>query len=136
VQVAPTVTVDGKSVPVAEVETQLLNIVLPADNIFGLPAENARAVRRARLGDTPEPADAGTHTIVIHSGTSPITTTILVKPGDWCAAELARLDGQPHVRWRSKTCRGGHQHHTAPPVNKASQLPPESTAPEPISRRT
>ena len=35
VQVAPTVTVDGKSVPVTEVETPLLNIILPADNIFG-----------------------------------------------------------------------------------------------------
>ena len=33
----PTVTVDGKSVPVTEVETPLLNIDLPADNIFGLP---------------------------------------------------------------------------------------------------
>jgi hypothetical protein len=36
VQAAPTVTVDGKAVPVAEVETPLLNIVLPADNLFGL----------------------------------------------------------------------------------------------------
>ena len=36
--VAPTVTVDGKSVPVTEVETPLLNIILPEDNIFGLPA--------------------------------------------------------------------------------------------------
>ncbi len=33
--VAPSVTVDGKSVPVTEVETPLLNITLPADNIFG-----------------------------------------------------------------------------------------------------
>ena len=38
VQAAPTVTVDGKSLPLAEVETRPLNIVLPADNIFSLPA--------------------------------------------------------------------------------------------------
>jgi hypothetical protein len=31
------VTVDGHSVPVKEVETRLMNIVLPADNIFSLP---------------------------------------------------------------------------------------------------
>ena len=43
VQVAPTVTVDGKSVPVTEVETPLLNITLPADNIFG-PASRGRQV--------------------------------------------------------------------------------------------
>ena len=58
VQVAPTVTVDGKSVPVTEVETPLLNIVLPADNIFGLPAGDARSVRGARLGHALTPADA------------------------------------------------------------------------------
>src|SRR5207247_1221569 len=38
VQTAPQVTVDGAPVPVTEAETGLLNIVLPADNIFGLPA--------------------------------------------------------------------------------------------------
>jgi hypothetical protein len=37
-QEAPTVTVDGKSVTVTEVETSPLNIVLPADNIFPEPA--------------------------------------------------------------------------------------------------
>jgi len=34
VQTAATVTVDDKSVPVTEAETPLLNITLPADNIF------------------------------------------------------------------------------------------------------
>src|ERR1700742_669058 len=38
-QVAPSVKVDGKSVPVTEVETSLLNIVLPPDNILGVTAE-------------------------------------------------------------------------------------------------
>ena len=33
-QTAATVTVDDKSVPVTEAETPLLNIILPADNIF------------------------------------------------------------------------------------------------------
>jgi hypothetical protein len=37
VQVAPTVTVDGRPVPVAEVETRALRIVLPAGNLFGEP---------------------------------------------------------------------------------------------------
>jgi hypothetical protein len=39
VQVAPTVTVDGKPVPMTEVETPLLNITLPEDNILGVTAE-------------------------------------------------------------------------------------------------
>ena len=59
--VAPSVTVDGKSVPVTEVETPLLNITLPADNIFGPvgpPAGDDRSVRGARLGHAPKPADA------------------------------------------------------------------------------
>jgi hypothetical protein len=38
VPTAPSVTVDGHSVPVKEVETRAMNIVLPADNIFGLQA--------------------------------------------------------------------------------------------------
>ena len=39
---APTVTVDDKSVPVTEAETPLLNITLPADNIFGLPTRGRK----------------------------------------------------------------------------------------------
>jgi hypothetical protein len=34
VQQAPTVTVEGKSVTMTEVETTALNFVLPEDNIF------------------------------------------------------------------------------------------------------
>jgi hypothetical protein len=81
VQVAPTVTVDGKSVPVAEVETRLLNIVLPAGNLFDLPA----GTRGLSVGHgwvaLLHPLTPGTHTIVIHIGASTITTTIVVKPG-------------------------------------------------------
>jgi hypothetical protein len=85
VQVAPTVTVDGKSVRVVEVETRLLKIVLPADNIFvpPLPA----GTRGLSVGHgwvtLLHPLTPGTHTIVIVTADPPstITTTILVKRG-------------------------------------------------------
>lgn len=35
----PTVSVDSSPAPVTEAETPLLEITLPADNIFGLPAD-------------------------------------------------------------------------------------------------
>jgi hypothetical protein len=80
-QVAPTVTIDGRSVPVAEVETPLLGIVLPAGNIFGAPAgTQGLSVGHgwvARLN----PLRPGTHTIVINGSGNPITTTIIVTPG-------------------------------------------------------
>jgi hypothetical protein len=81
VQVAPTATIDGKSVPVAEVETRLLSIVLPADNLFGLPAGTHGLSVAHGWVTLLHPLTPGTHTIVIHSGASTITTTILVKPG-------------------------------------------------------
>jgi hypothetical protein len=81
VQVAPTVTVDGKDVPVIEVETRLLHIVLPADNIFGLPP----GTRGLSVGHgwvaLLHPLTPGTHAIVIQIGGSTITTNITVKPG-------------------------------------------------------
>jgi hypothetical protein len=81
VQDAPTVTVDGKSVPVAEVETPLLNIVLPADNVFELPpGTQGLSVGHGWLALL-HPLTPGTHTIVIDTGEDPITTTIVVKPG-------------------------------------------------------
>jgi hypothetical protein len=77
VQVAPTVTLDGKPVPVAEVETRLLNIVLPAGNLFGSPV----GTRGLSVGHgwvaLLHPLTPGTHTIV---GESTITTTIRVTP--------------------------------------------------------
>jgi hypothetical protein len=82
VQLEPTVTVDGESVPVAEVETRLLNIVLPAGNLFDQPA----GTRGLSVGHgwvtLLHPLTPGTHTIIMYFGASPITTTILVKPGD------------------------------------------------------
>jgi hypothetical protein len=81
VPAAPTVTVDGKAVPVAEVETPLLNIVLPADNIFDLPAGTQGLSVGHGWVALLHPLTPGTHTIVIDSGDSTITTTIVVKPG-------------------------------------------------------
>jgi hypothetical protein len=82
VQLAPMITVDGASVPVAEVETQLLNIVLPADNLFGQPAGTQGLSVGHGWVTLLHPLTPGTHTIVLHIGASTITTTILVKPGD------------------------------------------------------
>jgi hypothetical protein len=81
VQSAPPVTVDGGSVAVAEVETRLLQIALPADNIFGLPAgTQGQSVAHGWVALL-HPLTPGTHTIVIGTGASTITTTITVNPG-------------------------------------------------------
>ena len=57
VQTAPSVTVDGRSVPVTEAETGLLNIVLPVDTRRPRDRRRDRPVLRARLGLAVEPAD-------------------------------------------------------------------------------
>jgi hypothetical protein len=80
-QVAPMVTVDGKSVPVAEVETRLLRIVLPPDNIFEFPAATQGLSVAHGWVALLHPLTPGTHTIVIGTGASTITTTIRVVPG-------------------------------------------------------
>ena len=81
VQVAPTVTVDGRSVAVTEVETRLLNIVLPADNIFGLPTGTQGLSVGHGWVAVLHPLTPRTHTIVTDTGASTITTTIVVQPG-------------------------------------------------------
>jgi hypothetical protein len=79
VQTAPSVTVDGRSVPVTEAETGLLNIVLPADNIFGLPTGTTGLSFGHGWVSLLHPLTPGTHTIV---GSAPsFTTTIIVQPG-------------------------------------------------------
>jgi hypothetical protein len=82
--VEPTaVTLDGKSVPMTLVETPLLNIVLPADNIFGQPAgTKGLSVGRGWVALL-HPLTPGEHTIVIDIPDNPtITTTIdVVQPG-------------------------------------------------------
>jgi hypothetical protein len=79
VQTAPTVTVDGHFVPVTEVETRRMNIVLPADNIFGLQAgTTGLSVGHGWVAHL-DPLTPGTHTIV---GSAPsFTTKIIVAPG-------------------------------------------------------
>jgi hypothetical protein len=79
VKVTPTVTVDGKSVPVTEVETPLLNIVLPNKNLFGEPAGTQGLSVGHGWVTLLDPLTPGTHTIVIENHKSPtITTTIVV----------------------------------------------------------
>jgi hypothetical protein len=81
VQVAPMVTVDGTSLAVTEVETRLLNIVLPADNVFGLP-EGTQGLSVAHgWVALLHPLPPGTHTIVVVNGESTYTTTIVVTRG-------------------------------------------------------
>jgi hypothetical protein len=81
VHVAPEVTVDGTPVPVAEVETRLLDLVLPAGNIFDLPAGTEGQSVGHGWVVLLHPLTPGTHTIVIHVGATTITTTITVTPG-------------------------------------------------------
>ena len=70
-KVAPTVTVDGKSVPVTEAETPLLNITLPAENIFGLEAGTTGDSVAHGWVTLLDPLTPGTHTIEIASPVSP-----------------------------------------------------------------
>jgi hypothetical protein len=79
---APTVIVDGKSVPVTEAETPLLNIVLPANNIFGQPAGTKGLSVGHGWVTLLNPLTPGTHTIAIAGGVGPdVETTIVVTPG-------------------------------------------------------
>jgi hypothetical protein len=82
VKVAPTVTVDGRSVPVTEVVTRPLNIVLPEENVFGVPAGTQGVSVAHGWVTLLHPLTPGKHTIVIRNGARPtITTTIIVEPG-------------------------------------------------------
>jgi hypothetical protein len=80
-QSAPAVTVDGRTIRVRGVETTLLEIVLPADNLFGLPAgTDGLSVAHGWVALL-NPLTPGTHQIVITIGSQAITTTIVVTPG-------------------------------------------------------
>ena len=61
----PTATVDGKPVPVREVETGLIRLDLPADNILGVPAQQALSVAHGWVAPL-HPLPPGSHEIVIH----------------------------------------------------------------------
>jgi hypothetical protein len=77
VQVAPPIRVDGHAVTVAEAETPLLEIVLPADNIFGLPAGTKGLSVAHGWVTLLQPLTPGTHTIDIGGS----ITTIVVETG-------------------------------------------------------
>jgi len=79
---APPVTLDGKPVAVTFVKTGLLNIVLPTDNIFGIPAGSGHSVALGWVALL-QPLPPGTHTIHITT-TNParnFNTQIVVSPG-------------------------------------------------------
>jgi hypothetical protein len=80
-QAAPQVTLDGAPVPVTQAETGLLNITLPADNIFGQPAATTGLSVGHGWVTLLHPLTPGTHTIVIGSGSTAIVTRIVVQPG-------------------------------------------------------
>jgi hypothetical protein len=75
---APVVTVDGDPVEVSEIETSLLEIVLPADNVLGLPAgTQGLSVGHGWVVLLP-PLRPGTHVITIGDS---VGTEIIVEPG-------------------------------------------------------
>ena len=78
-QTAPSVTVDGHAVPVKGVETGLMHIVLPADNIFGLPAGTTGLSVGHGWIALLDPLTPGTHTIVGSGSTVSFTTKIIVR---------------------------------------------------------
>ena len=84
----PTVSVDGQPVAVTEVETGLLTLDLPKENIFGVPAQTAYSVAHGWVALLP-PLRPGSHVVTIHNvGTDAYgndvdatnSTTILVQP--------------------------------------------------------
>ena len=80
-----TLTVDGEPVPLTLVETPLLTIDLPEDNILGVPAQQALSVAAGFVALLP-PLPPGTHELVI-TGTGTFlgdftsVTTVVVEPG-------------------------------------------------------
>jgi hypothetical protein len=72
-------------VPVKGVETRLMNMVLPADNIFGLPAGTTGLSVGHGWVASLDPLAPGTHTIVgsapTFSFTTSFTTKIIVASG-------------------------------------------------------
>jgi hypothetical protein len=79
---APTVTLDGRSVPITAVETSAFEIVLPANNIFSAPAGTQGRSAAHGWVALLNPLTPGTHTIVISGDNiTENTTTITVEPG-------------------------------------------------------
>jgi hypothetical protein len=83
--ITATVTINGEPVPLSSVETGLLTIHLPQDNIFGLKGaeRNGRSVAHGFVYIT-DPLSPGMYTIQGHvvfsdGSTNDFTTTIVVK---------------------------------------------------------
>jgi hypothetical protein len=82
-----TVTVNGKPVPLTLVESPLLRLDLPEDNLLGVPAQQALSVASGLVALL-QPLPPGTHEIVT-TGTGTIlgdftnVTTIVVEPRRW-----------------------------------------------------
>ena len=82
-----TLTVDGEPVPLTLVDTPLLTVDLPEDNILGVPPQQALSVGAGFVALLP-PLPPGTHELVI-TGTGTFlgdftsVTTIVVEPGRW-----------------------------------------------------
>jgi hypothetical protein len=81
VQSAPLVTLDGRAVQVGEAETALLEIVLPADNLFALPAGTEGLSVGHGWVALLHPLTPGSHQVLITVGSQTITTTVVVTPG-------------------------------------------------------
>jgi hypothetical protein len=83
--ITATVTIDGVSVPLSSVETGLLTIHLPQDNIFGLKGADRKGLSVAHgLVYLTDPLTAGRHTIIGHvkfpdGSTADFTTMIIVR---------------------------------------------------------
>ena len=91
----PTITLDGKPVPVREVETGLLAIDLPDTNILGISAQTAFSAGHGWVALL-NPLTPGTHHITLRvvgtdvfGNTINLTnpTTIIVKPSRECTSE-------------------------------------------------
>jgi len=81
VKAAPSVTLDGSPVLITEVETPAFNIVLPANNIFGVPTGTQGTSVAHGWVALLNPLTPGTHEIFIGGNVPENTTTITVKPG-------------------------------------------------------
>jgi hypothetical protein len=116
VQSAPSVTVDGGAVQVREVETALLALVLPADNLFGLP-EGAVGLSVAHgWVALLNPLTPGSHEIVITIGSHTLASGV-----DGCSAGSYR--GPDGVGMGvAGTCTADNGAHTAVTVVASAHL--------------
>jgi hypothetical protein len=79
-QAAPVVTIDGTALPMSEVVTGPLELVLPPDNIFGIAAGSTGLSAAHGWVALLHPLASGTHLIVINTPAATITTAIIVNP--------------------------------------------------------